>query len=83
MGERPTHPELLDWLATEFIREGWSIKHLHRVIMLSSSYQMDSVWQSDTNHAADPANHYLWKMNRRRLEAEALWDALHAVRRYA
>ncbi len=79
MGERPTHPELLDWLATEFVQRGWSIKQLHRTIMLSAAYQMDSAWQSEANAAIDPANHYLWKMNRRRLEAEALWDAIHAA----
>ncbi|NUM52523.1 MAG: DUF1549 domain-containing protein [Candidatus Hydrogenedentes bacterium] len=79
MGQRPTHPELLDWLATEFMRARWSIKHMHRVMMQSSTYQMDSVWQNETNLAIDPANNYVWKMNRRRLEAEALWDAIHSV----
>ncbi|MCC6797845.1 MAG: PSD1 domain-containing protein [Candidatus Hydrogenedentes bacterium] len=79
MGARPTHPELLDWLATEFMKNGWSIKHMHRVIMKSSAYQMDSAWQNETNSATDPTNYYLWKMNRRRLEAEALWDAIHSA----
>lgn len=79
MGARPTHPELLDWLATELVKNGWSIKHMHRVIMKSSTYQMDSTWQHAGNFAVDPANNYLWKMNRRRLEAEALWDAVHSV----
>ncbi len=79
MGARPTHPELLDWLAIEFMKSGWSIKHIHRVIMKSSAYQMDSAWQNETNLAVDPTNQYLWKMNRRRLEAEALWDAIHSA----
>ena len=79
MGERPTHPELLDWLATEFVRQGWSIKQMHRTIMRSSTYQMDSRWQNEHNATIDPSNRYLWKMNRRRLEAEALWDAIHSV----
>jgi mono/diheme cytochrome c family protein len=79
MGERPSHPELLDWLAGEFVRGGWSIKKLHRVMMLSSAYQMDSRTQNDRAAQADPQNRLLWKANRRRLEAEALWDAMHAV----
>ncbi len=79
MGERPSHPELLDWLAGEFVRQGWSIKQMHRMLMLSSTYQRDSRWQNERNHQLDPSNHQLWKMNRRRLEAEALWDAIHAV----
>ncbi len=79
MGERPSHPELLDWLAGEFVRGGWSIKKLHRVMMLSSAYQMDSRFQNERAALADPQNRLLWKANRRRLEAEALWDAMHAV----
>ena len=79
MGERPSHPELLDWLAGEFVRGGWSIKKLHRVMMLSSAYQMDSRFQNERAAQADPQNRLLWKANRRRLEAEALWDAMHAV----
>jgi hypothetical protein len=79
MGARPTHPELLDWLASEFMRQGWSVKQMHRVMMRSSTYQMDSVWQNEANYAIDPSNQHLWKMNRRRLEAESLWDAIHSV----
>lgn len=79
MGEAPTHPELLDWLATEFVARGWSVKQMHRLIMLSSTYQMTSSFAADRSLAVDPDNRLLWRMNRRRLEGEALWDALHAV----
>ncbi len=79
MGERPTHPELLDWLANYFVQRGWSIKELHRVMMLSSTYQMDSLQTAEAKAAIDPQNRFLWKMNRRRLEAEAIWDSMHAV----
>lgn len=79
MGGRPSHPELLDWLAGEFVRGGWSVKKLHRTIMLSSVYQMESRWRNSGAEQVDPTNRLLWKANRRRLEAEALWDALHSV----
>jgi cytochrome c553 len=79
MGERPTHPELLDWLASQFMKNGWSIKQMHRMMMLSSTYQMDSVATSKENAAIDPQNRHFWKMNRRRLEAESLWDSIHSV----
>jgi hypothetical protein len=79
MGERPTHPELLDWLASTFMKDGWSIKKMHRLIMLSATYQMDSRGDSATNTAIDPQNRYLWRMNRRRLEAEVIWDSIHSV----
>jgi hypothetical protein len=79
MGERPTHPQLLDWLASQFIKQGWSTKQMHRTMMLSSTYQMDSVATSEENAAIDPQNRHLWKMNRRRLEAEVLWDSIHSV----
>ncbi len=75
LGEPPTHPELLDWLAVEFMESGWSIKDLHRRIILSSTYQMSTTADP---HALemDPENRLLWRMNRRRLEAEAIRDAL-------
>ncbi len=77
-GEPPTHPELLDWLALEFAEHGWSIKSIHRLIMLSSTYQLSS--QSDANNEQiDPENRFLWRMNRRRLEAEAVRDWALAV----
>jgi hypothetical protein len=75
MGEKPTHPELLDWLTDQFVRSGWSLKQLHRLIMSSATYQMCT----DYNAAAaesDPENRFLWRMNRRRLEAEAIRDGV-------
>lgn len=77
-GERPTHPELLDWLATEFVQQGWSIKAMHRLIMNSDTYQMASD-DIGANAAIDPDNRYLWRMPRRRLEGEAIRDGLLAV----
>ncbi len=74
----PSHPTLLDWLATAFIEDGWSIKRLHRLIMLSAAYQ-----QANDNRAecksVDQENRLLWRMNRRRLSFEALRDSLLAV----
>jgi len=78
LGERPSHPELLDFLARTFIDSGWSIKALHRTILQSATYQQASVAQSATLQA-DPENRLLGRMNRRRLEAEAVRDNLIAV----
>lgn len=78
-GDPPTHPRLLDWLATELVARGWSLKSMHRLIMLSNTYQMDSRYSDAKNIELDPENRYLWRMNRRRLEGEALWDGMHAV----
>jgi hypothetical protein len=78
-GTPPTHPELLDWLATEFVRDGWSIKSLTRLIMLSNTYQMTSRYASAANSQIDPDNAYLWRMNRTRLEGEAIWDSIHTA----
>ena len=75
MGERPTHPELLDYLAQKFIDSGWSVKAMHREIMLSSTYQL-AYAHSEANTAADPDNRLLWRSNFRRLEVEALRDSL-------
>jgi hypothetical protein len=78
LGDRPTHPELLDYLAATFVESGWSIKKLHRDIMLSAVYQQSS----KTNPAAEEAdgdNKLLWRMNRLRLEVEAWRDAMLAV----
>ena len=80
MGQPPTHPELLDYLATRFVAGGWSIKGLHRLMMLSSTYRMQS--RPDPGSEAeriDPANVLLHRMNVRRLEAEAIRDAMLAV----
>ena len=78
-GRPPTHPALLDWLAREFVRGGWSLKSAHRLIMGSSTYQRSSEFQHEGNTRKDPTNSYLWRMNRRRLEAEAVWDNIHSV----
>ncbi|MFN8006372.1 MAG: DUF1553 domain-containing protein [Terriglobia bacterium] len=78
-GQRPSHPELLDWLATEFVEQNWSLKSLHRLIMLSDAYQRDSRFNSPEDAKIDPNNVYLWRMNRHRLEAETLWDTIQAV----
>ena len=78
MGEEPSHPELLDWLATEFVRGGWSLKALHRLIVTSASYRQTS--RSDrTSVRADPENALLGHFPRRRLDGEAIRDALLAV----
>lgn len=78
-GQPPTHPELLDWLAAEFVARGWSLKSMHRLMMTSHVYQMSSQFSSRENLAIDEDNRYLWRANRRRLEAEAVWDAIHAA----
>jgi hypothetical protein len=78
-GERPTHPELLDWLATELVQSGWSLKHIHRLIVLSSTYRQSSTHDDAAARTADPDNRLLWRMNRRRLEGEALRDSVLAV----
>jgi mono/diheme cytochrome c family protein len=75
LGERPSHPELLDDLAVRFMENGWSLKWLHRQIVLSSAYQRSSKNQSDS-YAADPANRLLWRMPRRRLSIEAWRDSV-------
>jgi hypothetical protein len=77
-GERPTHPELLDYLATRFIESGWSVKAMHRLVMLSSVYQQSSRAVAD-QLARDPENRLFGRMNRRSLEAEAVRDSLLAV----
>jgi hypothetical protein len=78
LGERPSHPELLDHLASDFMRDGWSIKRAVRRIVLSRTYQMSSehneqAWQ------ADPENRLLWRIHRRRLPAEAIRDSMLAI----
>ncbi|HYT91692.1 MAG TPA: PSD1 and planctomycete cytochrome C domain-containing protein [Gemmataceae bacterium] len=78
LGEAPTHPELLDHLATEFVKDGWSIKKLIRTLVLSSAYQMSSAQEAKVEQA-DPQNLLLHRMNLRRLEGEAIRDAMLAV----
>jgi mono/diheme cytochrome c family protein len=77
-GEPPSHPELLDWLAVEFAERGWSIKSMHKLIMLSNTYRQSDRW-NEANGKRDADNVYLWRMNRRRLEAEEIRDAVLAV----
>jgi hypothetical protein len=78
LGERPTHPELLDYLASRFMASGWSIKALHREIMLSATYQLGSRYDA-RDAEIDGDNKFLWRMNRRRLEVEPWRDAMLAV----
>ncbi len=78
LGEKPTHPKLLDWLAADFMKHGWSLKRLHRQILLSSTWQMSSAFD-DENFAKDGDNRLLWRMNPRKLEAEAWRDTVLAV----
>jgi hypothetical protein len=77
-GERPSNPELLDYLAQRFMRQGWSAKRLIRDLVLSRTYQLSSSFNRAAA-ARDPENRWLWRMNRRRLQAEALRDGLLAV----
>jgi hypothetical protein len=77
-GERPSHPELLDWLAARFVAGGWSVKALHRQILLSNAYQMAGTPNAQAAQN-DPGNRLLWRFPRRRLEAEELRDSLLAV----
>lgn len=80
MGSPPTHPELLDWLATEFVRGGWRIKPMIRLMMNSSAYRQDSRRpDAEQAEAVDPGNHLLWRMRLRRLEAEAIRDSVLAA----
>jgi len=78
LGEQPTHPELLDYLAQRFVEEGWSVKTLIQEIMLSRTYQLSSEF-SAVQYEQDPGNHLIWRMNRRRLSAESIRDAVLAV----
>lgn len=73
-GSLPTHPELLDWLAGEFVSSGWDLKHIHRLIVTSATYQQSSNWREDS-FAKDPRNKLLARQNRLRVEAEILRDA--------
>jgi hypothetical protein len=77
-GDRPSHPELLDDLAARFVKNGWSLKWLHREIVLSATYRQSSGYD-ERKFREDPDNRLLWRMNRRRLDAEAWRDAMLAV----
>lgn len=78
MGEPPSHPELLDWLAVEFVERGWRMKAIHRLLLTSQAYQMAST-DTAANHAIDPENRMFWRMPRVRLEAEIIRDAMLAT----
>ena len=74
-GARPTHPELLDWLAARLVEGGWSIKKLHKLMMLTQTYQLAADGAPE-NMTVDPGNDYLWRYARQRLDAEAIRDAM-------
>jgi hypothetical protein len=74
-GDAPTHPDLLDYLASEFMADGWSMKKLHRLLLTTRAYQQSSV-NNEAMRRLDPENKRLWRMNRRRLEIEELRDSL-------
>jgi hypothetical protein len=77
-GARPSHPELLDWLSSEFVAGGWSAKKLHRLIVLSSTYRQAAAPRA-ANAAIDGENRFLWRWSPRRLEAEAIRDSILAA----
>jgi hypothetical protein len=79
MGDRPTHPALLDWLAVEFMNQGWSIKRMHRLIMTSDAYRMASAYDHAANGEKDPQNQYLWRFRAQRLDAEVVRDSILAA----
>src|SRR5262249_31381266 len=74
-GQPPSHPALLNWLAAEFMERRWSMKQMHRLIVTSSAYRMDSTSDA-ADEATDGDNRYLWRMNSRRLEAELVRDSV-------
>jgi hypothetical protein len=79
MGDLPTHPELLDWLAVEFMNRGWSIKAMHRLIMTSEAYQMSSAFDDAVDREKDPQNQLLWRYRAQRLDAEIIRDTILAA----
>jgi len=79
MGDRPTHPELLDWLAVEFVNRGWSIKKMHRLIMTSEAYRMASAFEDAADREKDPQDEFLWRFRAQRLDAEVVRDSILAV----
>lgn len=79
-GDKPTHPELLDWLASELVRNRWSLKHIHRLILTSQTWQQSSLHPRQGEYSQkDAANRFLWRANRRRKDAESLRDAFLAA----
>ena len=80
MGTRPSHPELLDWLANEYVKTGWKMKPMHRMILLSAAYRQASASPMEKAYSEkDADNKWLWKANRRRLAAEEIRDTMLAV----
>lgn len=77
-GDRPTHPELLDWLASEFVSRGWSLKAMHRLLLTSNTYRMSSTFNA-AGYAQDPLNNLCWRFDPRRLRAEEVRDSILAV----
>ena len=77
-GEAPTHPELLDYLAGRFVDSGWSVKAMHRLILLSKAYRRSGDW-NESNGRKDEANRFYWRFDRRRLEAEEIRDGMMSV----
>ena len=78
-GSPPSHPELLDWLAAEFMENGWSVKHMHRLMVLSSTYRQSATRNLEPQVDKDPDNALLSRFTRRRLEAEAIYDAMRGT----
>jgi len=78
-GDPPANQELLDWLAQELVRNNWRLKPIHRLMLTSKAYQMSSEAANPAGVAKDPANRYLWRMNRQRMEAEGLRDSILSV----
>jgi hypothetical protein len=78
-GDAPTHPQLLDWLASELVARGWSLKAMHRLVMTSTAYRMSSTGGDPRALAADPRNDLLWRFDLRRLTAEELRDSILAI----
>ncbi|MCC6587287.1 MAG: PSD1 domain-containing protein [Bryobacterales bacterium] len=78
-GDAPTHPELLDWLAVEFMDRGWSIKEMHRLLMTSRAYRMSSQFAEEGNLRKDAENLYWWRFRQQRLEAEIVRDNILAI----
>lgn len=78
LGGEPTHPELLDWLANDFVQHGWSLKHLHRQILTSTAWRQSS-YREPTREAIDSDNHYYWRKSLQRIDAEILRDSILAV----
>lgn len=76
MGEPPTHQDLLDWLAVEFMNRGWSIKQINKLMMMSEAYRMASSFEHAANSTIDADNRYLWRFRTQRLEAEIIRDSL-------